>query len=143
MTIKEFKSFKRKAVKFKIEDRLLFRRLSKNVPLRKVVDNKEYQKEVVRQIYNENRHRRKEGTYTKVLARYQWPGLYKTVKKYTGEYPKCQEYLYKREEEALYLTQIATLQERVLIDIIYILTAKLGKQYLESTFQAGQRREFQ
>ena len=33
MAIKEFKSFKYKAVKFKIKDRLLFRRISKNVLL--------------------------------------------------------------------------------------------------------------
>ena len=52
------------------------------------------------------------------------------VKKYMGEYPKCQKYLPKREEEALYLTQIATLQEQALIDIVYTLKAKLGKQYL-------------
>ena len=68
--------------------------------------------------------------YTKVSAQYWWPRLYKTVKKYTRECLECQKYLLKREEEALYLTQIATFQERVLINIIYILTAKLGKQYL-------------
>jgi hypothetical protein len=47
MTAKEFKSFKRKAIKFKIENQLLFRRTSKNVPLRRVVDGEEYQKKVV------------------------------------------------------------------------------------------------
>ena len=47
MAIKEFKSFKRKVVKFKIKDPLLFRKISKNIPLRRVVDSEEYQKEVV------------------------------------------------------------------------------------------------
>jgi hypothetical protein len=46
------------------------------------------------------------------------------------ECPKYQKYLPRQEEEALYLTWIAALWERVLMDIIYIPTAKLRKQYL-------------
>jgi hypothetical protein len=42
MTAKEFKSLKYKAVKFKIKNQLLFRRISKNILLRRVVDGKEY-----------------------------------------------------------------------------------------------------
>ena len=62
MTAKEFKSFKRKAIKFKIENQLLFRRTSKNVPLRRVVDGEEYQKKVVQEMHDKNGHQGKEGT---------------------------------------------------------------------------------
>ena len=42
MTAKEFKSFKHKAVKFKIENQLLDKRISKTIPLQKLVDGEEY-----------------------------------------------------------------------------------------------------
>ena len=42
MIIKEFKSFKRKTAKFKIKDQLLFRKISKNVLLQRVVHSEDY-----------------------------------------------------------------------------------------------------
>ena len=48
MAIKEFKSFRHKVVKFKVKERLLFRRISKNILLRRAVDGEEHQKEVVK-----------------------------------------------------------------------------------------------
>ena len=36
-------------------------------------------------MYNKNRHYRKEEIYIKMSAQYQWPKLYKIVKKYTKE----------------------------------------------------------
>ena len=54
MTVKEFKSFKYKVVKFKIKNQLLVRRMSKNIPLQRLVDGKKYQKKVVQKMYNKN-----------------------------------------------------------------------------------------
>ena len=39
MTTKEFNAFKKKAIKFKVQDNHFFRRNNKNVPIRRVVDD--------------------------------------------------------------------------------------------------------
>ncbi len=95
-----------------------------------MVDGEEYQKKVVREMHDKDGHREKEGTYTKVSTPYWWPGFHGTVKKHTRECPECQKYSPRREEEALHPTWTAALWERVSMDIVYMPTAKSGKQYL-------------
>ena len=51
-------------------------------------------------------------------------------KKYTGECFKYQKYSPKQKKENLYSIQTAALWEQNLMDIVYMPTAKLKKQYL-------------
>ena len=70
MSDKEFDSFRKKAVKFLIEDEHLFRRASKNISLRRVIDCSEQRKKILRKLHDETEHREREETNSLLTARY-------------------------------------------------------------------------
>jgi Integrase zinc binding domain len=70
LSTKEFMKFKANALKFMVRDGHLFRRASKNVPLRRVVDDKKDRKKILRALHEDCGHRGREGTYRRVADRY-------------------------------------------------------------------------
>ena len=66
MTAKEFHAFKIQALKFKIQDNHLFWRNSKNVPMRRVVDNLIERQTILQQLHDESGHKGRKGTYRRV-----------------------------------------------------------------------------
>ena len=80
MDVKEFNAFKKKALKYKIQDNHLFRRNSKNVPLRCVVDNRVERQTILQQLHDETGHKGRESTYRQVADRYWWDNLHVEVK---------------------------------------------------------------
>lgn len=70
MSIKEFNAFNKQAVKFKVQDNHLFRQNSKNVPMRRVVDNPIERQTILQQLHDESGHKGQEGTYRRVADRY-------------------------------------------------------------------------
>jgi hypothetical protein len=70
MTAKKFNIFKKKALKYKVQNRHLFRRNSKNVSLRRVIDDSEERFRIIQQLHDENDHREREETYRRVVDRY-------------------------------------------------------------------------
>ncbi len=69
MTTKEFNSFKKKAIKFKVQDNHLFRRNSKNVPMRRVVDDPVERQTILQQLHDESSNKGGEGTYRRVVSK--------------------------------------------------------------------------
>lgn len=63
MNTKEFKKFKTKALHFKVVDQILFRRNSKNVPLRRIVDDKTEKMKIIKALHDESGHKGREGTF--------------------------------------------------------------------------------
>ena len=61
MSSKEFHKFKREALTFQVHKGDLFKRASKNVPLRRVVDNGEDRLRILEAMHDETGHRGKEG----------------------------------------------------------------------------------
>ncbi len=90
MSTKEFNAFKKKAVKFKVQDNQLFRRNSKNVPMHRVVDDSTERQTILKQLHDESNHKGQEGTYRRVADRYWWDNLHVKVKSYIQSYEKCQ-----------------------------------------------------
>lgn len=76
MNAKEFNAFKKKAVKFEVQDNHLFRRNSKNVPMRRVVDDPTERQTILQQLHHESGHKGREGTYRRVADRYWWENLH-------------------------------------------------------------------
>ena len=70
MDTKEFNAFKKKAVKFKVQDNHFFCRNSKNVPMRRVVDNPVEQQTILQQLHDESGHKEREGTYRRIADQY-------------------------------------------------------------------------
>ena len=120
MTTKEFNTFKKQALKFKVQDNHLFRRNSKNVPMRRVVDNLVERQTILQQLHDESGHKGREGTYRRVADRYWWENLHSEVKAYVQSCQKCQRRDPFRPEEALHPTWVALLWQKVGLDVVYM-----------------------
>lgn len=70
MNTKEFNAFKKKAVKFKVQENHFFRKNNKNVPMRRVDDNPTERQNIFQQLHDESGHKGREGTYRRVANRY-------------------------------------------------------------------------
>ena len=66
----DFQKFRKKALKFVIENNQLFRRAQKNMSLRRVIDSSRLQQEIMKNIHEKNDHREREETYEIISARY-------------------------------------------------------------------------
>jgi hypothetical protein len=70
MTAKKFNIFKKKVLKYKVQNKHLFRRNSKNVSLRRIIDDSEKRFRIIQQLHDESNHREREETYKRVIDRY-------------------------------------------------------------------------
>ncbi len=70
MSLKEFNKFKKKVFKFKLQRDQFFRRNSKNVSMRRVIDDLEERQRILKQFHDENDHRDKKNIYKKIIDRY-------------------------------------------------------------------------
>ena len=120
MTLKEFNQFKKKALRYKVQDRHLFRRNSKNVPLRRVIDRQADKDRILQHLHDESGHRGQEGTYRRIADRYWWDNLYADVKTYLRTCPECQKRDPTRIEEVLHPTYVSFLFQKVGLDVVYM-----------------------
>ncbi len=90
MTTKEFNTFKKKAIKFKVQENHLFYQKSKNVPMHRVVDDLVERQTNVQQLNDESGDKGQEGTYRRVAERYWWDNLHAEVKSYIQSCEECQ-----------------------------------------------------
>ena len=116
----QFNTLKRRAKSFVIEGDLLFRRASKNVPLRRVVDDTETKQAIIRNLHDETGHKGRDGTTNRIATRYWWQGLYNDVTNYCRTCFACQARDPSREEESLHPTWTSTLWEKVELDIMHM-----------------------
>jgi hypothetical protein len=70
MSLKEFNKFKKKALKFKLQRNQLFRRNSKNVLMKRMIDDLEKRQRILKQFHDENDHRDKKNIYRRIIDRY-------------------------------------------------------------------------
>jgi hypothetical protein len=70
MTAKKFNIFKKKALKYKVQNKHLFRRNNKNVSLKRVINDSEERFRIIQQLHDESDHREREETYKRIIDRY-------------------------------------------------------------------------
>jgi hypothetical protein len=70
MSLKKFNKFKKKIFKFKLQKDQFFRRNSKNVFMKKIIDDFEERQRILKQFHDENDHRNKKNIYKKIIDRY-------------------------------------------------------------------------
>ena len=129
MSRKKLKAFKSEAMRYKVQDKHLFRRNSRNVPLRRVVDSPEDRIRIIQQLHDETGHRGREGTYRRIADRYWWDNLHQEVRQYIQTCEECQKRSSTRTEEALHPTWVSLLWEKVGLDVVHMPTRQ-GKSYL-------------
>ncbi len=101
MTTKEFNLFKMNAIKFKVQDNHLFCQNSKNVPMRRLVDDPVERQTILQQLHDENGYKRREGTYQQVADQYWWDDFLVEFKSYIQSCEECQRRDLSRPQEAL------------------------------------------
>jgi hypothetical protein len=70
MSLKEFNKFKKKVLKFKLQRDQFFRRNSKNVLMRRMIDDLEERQRILKQLHDESDHRNRKDTYKRIADRY-------------------------------------------------------------------------
>jgi RNase H-like domain found in reverse transcriptase/Integrase zinc binding domain len=115
-----FRKFKVAAHRFQIFQNQLFRRESKNVPMRRVIDGKNLKNKVLYTLHEQTGHRGREGTYRKIADRYWWPALYKDVANHCKTCAPCQMRRPNTEEEALHPTYVSVMWQKVHMDAVYM-----------------------
>jgi hypothetical protein len=129
MSLKEFNKFKKKVLRFKLQRDQFFRRNSKNVFMRRVIDDFEERQRILKHLHDESDHRDKENTYRRIVDRYWWDDLYDDAQKYVKTCSQCQLRDSIREEEALHFIWVTLLWEKIEMNIVHMSSDK-EKHYL-------------
>ena len=77
---KEYRKFKSEAFKYIIQDGYLFRQASKNIPIRRIINNSDNRSSILYALYKDCGHRGKEGIYKRMADRYWWKDLVKDIR---------------------------------------------------------------
>jgi hypothetical protein len=129
MTLKEFNKFKKKTLRFKLQRDQLFRRNSKNVLMKRVIDDLEEWQRILKQLHDESDHRNKENIYKKIIDRYWWNNLYDDSQKYVKTCSQCQMQNSIKEEKAFHSIWMTLLWKKVEVNIVHMSSNK-EKHYL-------------
>jgi hypothetical protein len=70
MTVKEFRIFKNEILRFRVEREHLFRRNSKNVSSRRIVNQLKDRFRIIQKLHDESEHRDKKNIYRRIADRY-------------------------------------------------------------------------
>ncbi len=70
MSLKEFNKFEKKALRFKLQKDQFFRRNSKNVFMRQMIDDLEKRQRILKQFHDESDHRDRKNIYKRIINRY-------------------------------------------------------------------------
>ncbi len=129
MSLKEFNKFKKEALRFKLQKNQFFRRNSKNVLMKRVIDDLEERQRILKQLHDESDHRDKKDIYKRIADRYWWNDLYDDAQKYVKICSQCQTRDSIREEEALHSIWVTLLWKKVEMNIVHMSSNK-EKHYL-------------
>ena len=117
---KKFRKFKNWALQFLVRDKHLFKRINKNVLLRKVIDKAENQTIILKQLHDENEHRERKKIYRRVINKYWWRNLYRNCKKHVVNCESCQLRALNRKEKTFYLIWISSLFQKIDINCVHL-----------------------
>jgi RNase H-like domain found in reverse transcriptase/Integrase zinc binding domain len=129
MDRKEFFNFKNKALLYSVVEKELYKRGSRGMPMRLVVDDPIKQREIIQQCHVELGHKGRESTYRRVANAFFWEGCYVQCKGYVLSCVSCQKREANRIEEPMHPTYMTALWAKVTLDVTY-LPKDSGKRYL-------------
>jgi hypothetical protein len=129
MSLKEFNKFKKKVLRFKLQRNQFFRRNSKNVFMKQMIDDLNERQRILKQLHDENDHQDKKNTYKKIIDRYWWEELYDDVQKYVKICSQCQMRNSIKEKESFNFIWMTFLWKNIEINIVHMSSNK-EKHYL-------------
>ena len=99
---------------------MLFKRSKPNIPPKGVIWHKEERKEIIRKLHDENGHKGRQGTYSKIALRYWWPGLYREVEEFIKTCEACQKRKLGQVDKELHPTIYSALWRKVGLDVVHM-----------------------
>ena len=120
MTRKDFYRFKNKAMGYSVVEEGLYKKGSKNMPMRLVVDSGEERRKVISGCHEELGHKGRESTYRRVATRFYWEGCFRECQEYVSSCVSCQKRDGTRMEEAMHPTWAPTLWTKVGLDVTHL-----------------------
>jgi hypothetical protein len=129
MTLKKFNKFKKKVLRFKLQKDQFFRRNSKNVLMKRMIDDLEKRQRILKQLHDESDHEDKENIYKRIIDRYWWDNLYDDFQKYVKTCSQCQMRDSIKKEEAFHFIWMTFLWKKVEVNIVHMSSNK-EKHYL-------------
>jgi hypothetical protein len=129
MTLKKLNKFKKKVFRFKLQRDQFFRRNSKNVFMRRMIDDFDERQRILKQLHDENDHWNKENIYKKIIDRYWWNDLYDDAQKYVKICSQCQMLNSIKKEKGFHFISMTLLWEKIEMNIVYMSSNK-EKHYL-------------
>lgn len=127
MSKSDYRAFKKRAVKYMVQDKVLFRRAGQNVPCRTVVDDEKKRKEILHSLHEESGHRGREATYRKVADRYWWKGMFEDTTNWVKSYDEYQKATDEKTQEALWSTFIPPGRTKLYLDVCKMTPPSKGK----------------
>ena len=129
MNIKQFLKFKMHALKHLIRKKHLFRRMNKNVSMRRMIDDQAIKTQILEAMHEKSDHREKKKTYQKIATKYFWFEIMRNVKNHLKICDSCQRKAVSKEKEILHFIWINVLWQKVCVDIVHMQSSK-KKHYL-------------
>lgn len=125
----ELRRWTKNAAKFFVRDRYLFRKATKAMPVRRVLDGDDLQAAVIQEIHEQLGHKGIQATFGALSHRYWWEGMYRQVAKQLGPCLACQRIKGSRKEAELNSTYSRAMWSWWTIDITHMPKVQ-GKTYL-------------
>lgn len=129
MNPRELRAWKKRALNFFVRDGILFKKTSRNIAIRRVVDDEDLRSAAVWNVHQQIRHRGVNAVYSILSQRYWWNGMYEHVRTRLATCPDCQLRSSKRMVDMLTNTYSFAIWETVAIDVVYMPQC-FGKKYL-------------
>jgi hypothetical protein len=129
MPLSQLAKWKKMALNFFVRDGYLFRKTSRNVAIRRVVDDPDLRTSAIWDVHHQLGHRGINAVYTILAQRYWWKNMHADVRKRLAACRECQLRSSKRMVDMMTNTYTFALWECVAMDIVYMPESN-GKKFL-------------
>ena len=129
INIKQFLKFKMHTLKHLIRKKHLFRRINKNVFMRRMINDRTIKTQILEAMHKKSDHRKKKRIYQKIATKYFWLEIMRNVKNHLKICDSYQRRIVSKKKEILHFIWINVLWQKIYVDIVYMQSSE-EKHYL-------------
>lgn len=119
----------KRAAQFFVRSRHLFKKATKSMPARRVIDDPDIQAALIQELHEQLGHKGIQTTFGAISERYWWEGMYRQVAKQLGPCATCQHMQGSRKETEMSTTFSRALWSWWTVDVTYM-PKDHGRSYL-------------
>jgi len=115
---KKFIKFKSKILQYLVQKMKLFWHISKNMNIKRVMNNINEQKEIVRALHDQMSHKKVKSIYWWIFSLYWWKELYQQVKDHCQHCENCQQCDKILHSDTIFSIFMSALFKKMIINVI-------------------------